>query len=112
MSYYKMTNNKKKTIPTKSRISSPHKGRGEDITQNSSVFLSEDELIKIEEERMSSKYYHCAEKGCTLVLTSYTRKHGKQILSFTNHRCIEHDVMCCKCGWQLGFHYGRSSVNL
>lgn len=48
-------------------------------------------------------YWHSKQDGCTL-----SKPYGK----FNSQNCYTHNVEVCRCGWQVGFHFGAYNKNL
>ena len=58
-----------------------------------------------------NQYYHCGEKECNTEIFK-TNKEGKISQTFDYATCHTHNVKICRCGWQMGMHFGTKSKDL
>lgn len=49
-------------------------------------------------KNISNEYFHHADKGCILINQ--------------NKYCLTHKVDVCRCGWQVGYHFGTCSKKM
>ena len=69
-------------------------------------------------QKEKSPFFHDIVKGCTMVeqkrIVGYSR--GDSWANVENpqfiirQRCLTHDKIVCKCGWEMGNHYGTSTA--
>lgn len=56
---------------------------------------------------MKTKHYHSKDIGCELenkVLISYDKKNH-----FEGSHCKTHNVDCCRCGKEFGYHFEKTN---
>ena len=65
--------------------------------------------MKMVKEREKSEHYHSEKKGCQIEERwQYNTKGKEERVIF----CKTHQKEICRCGWEIGFHYGVSSKKL
>lgn len=53
---------------------------------------------------------HTDLKGCQLEShTTYRKMHANRTSFLHDFYCKTHNVACCRCGWEWGWHYGANS---
>jgi hypothetical protein len=56
---------------------------------------------------LKDEHFHSKEKGCVMRNSKQKSRDGN--FMFLSKRCSTHDVACCRCGWEWGWHYGTKS---
>lgn len=79
---------------------------------NETLNVSEKQLLasKIIEDK--SRFYHSEDKGCELQDVVILRKTGVDVYNAKCKFCKTHEVDVCRCGWEIGMHYGTHSRGL
>ena len=86
---------------------------GEDNKDNStSIAISAEEAERNYQIEMASKFFHCEEKGCEFQENRYLRQRKRAFYEYYEYLCTTHDRICCKCGWEIGYHYNTFSKAL
>ena len=60
---------------------------------------------------LENEYYHHSDKGCQIEMTiaNGTRK-GEPALPGVIKKCLTHNCICSKTGWEKGFYLGKNSA--
>lgn len=53
---------------------------------------------------IKNEHYHSPSMGCVLD-DDYIQRGGRKMFC---KKCIIHDVKCCRCGWEFGWHGGKN----
>jgi len=64
----------------------------------------------MEDEAIKNKFFHRKSKGCKIIkekILTKDKTHWNIIYFCETHQC---DV--CRCGWEIGFHFGENSLLL
>ncbi len=62
----------------------------------------------------NSPYYHSELKGCKLIKRKIWPSKSSSATDkyrwLDGRYCLTHKTVCCRCGWQFGYHNGDSSA--
>lgn len=61
-------------------------------------------------EKLKNTHYHTKEKGCKLV--PYEKRINGTNRFFKAQKCLTHNKIVCRCGWEFGWHYGTNNRKL
>lgn len=78
--------------------------------------------IKVEEEEfynpsgyadyLSNKHYHHSDKGCQIEMTiEMGNRPGEPSLPGVVKKCLTHNCICSKTGWEKGWYQGTPSIS-
>lgn len=66
--------------------------------------------VKYPNNKASSIHYHSEDKGCELVPEVFKQvEYGNLVYA---QRCLTHDKLVCRCGWEFGWHWGHETDSL
>jgi len=66
---------------------------------------------EVELTDIDNEHFHCKDKGCKLKEITFFRN-DKRKSSIKCQFCEIHEVNVCRCGWEIGWHYGLNSKDL
>ena len=83
---------------------------GKFFVPNETVTVSEKQLLAAKIIEDESRFFHSEDKGCDIVEQKIQSRTGSFLVSILF--CKTHEVDCCRCGWQIGYHFNTYSKGL